>query len=123
MKISIAVSCILALAALGVRSEESAEKPKAKYQIGFAAKSFQDPFTSWQAQTVKKFAEQSYPDFDIKLLDSGRGRREADESGRELLIAKGGLGDCATSRRSGVDSGDRQGVRHESAHTGDQLGA
>ncbi len=70
MKISIAVSCILALAALGVRSEERAEKAKAKYQIGFAAKSFQDPFTSWQAQTVKKFAEQSHPDFDIKLLDS-----------------------------------------------------
>src|SRR5271166_4055435 len=70
MKIAIAVTCILALTALGVRSDDSASKLKKQYVIGFAAKSFQDPFTSWQAQTVKKFAEQSYPDFDIKLLDS-----------------------------------------------------
>jgi inositol transport system substrate-binding protein len=69
MKTTIAVTCLLALAALGVRSDESDNKAK-KYVIGFAAKSFQDPFTSWQAQTVKKFAQQSYPDFDIKLLDS-----------------------------------------------------
>jgi inositol transport system substrate-binding protein len=42
----------------------------ASYVIGFAAKSFQDPFTSWQAQTIKKFAQQDYPNFVIKLLDS-----------------------------------------------------
>jgi inositol transport system substrate-binding protein len=70
MKIAIAVTCLLALTALGARSDDSANNSKKKYVIGFAAKSFQDPFTSWQAQTVKKFAEQSYPDFDIKLLDS-----------------------------------------------------
>ncbi|HEU4678071.1 MAG TPA: sugar ABC transporter substrate-binding protein, partial [Terrimicrobiaceae bacterium] len=49
---------------------EEATPKKDKYTIGFAAKSFQDPFTSWQAQTVKKFAKESYPNFDLKLLDS-----------------------------------------------------
>src|SRR6478736_4734792 len=65
MKTTIAVTCVLALVALDVKSDEGK-----KHVIGFAAKSFQDPFTSWQAQTVKKFAEKSYPDLEIKLLDS-----------------------------------------------------
>src|ERR1700742_2644996 len=69
MKTIIAVTCILTLAALSVKSDEGTNKTK-KHVIGFAAKSFQDPFTSWQAQTVKKFAEKSYPDLEIKLLDS-----------------------------------------------------
>jgi len=70
MKIKIAVGCVLAFTMLGVSGEDSGNQQKKEYVIGFAAKSFQDPFTSWQAQTVKKFAEESYPNFDIRLLDS-----------------------------------------------------
>lgn len=52
----------------GENAQGNAES--SRYVIGFAAKSFQDPFTSWQAQTVVRLAEESYPEFEIRLLDS-----------------------------------------------------
>jgi inositol transport system substrate-binding protein len=70
MNIKIVTGCILALTMSCVIAEETANQKDKTYTIGFAAKSFQDPFTSWQAQTVKKFAKESYPNFDLKLLDS-----------------------------------------------------
>jgi len=69
MNTRIVATCLLALSISCLSAEEAAPK-KDKHTIGFAAKSFQDPFTSWQAQTVKKFAKESYPNFDLKLLDS-----------------------------------------------------
>jgi inositol transport system substrate-binding protein len=66
MKTIIALTCLLPFFAFGAVAGEKQES----YVIGFAAKSFQDPFTSWQAQTIKKIAQQSYPNFEIKLLDS-----------------------------------------------------
>ena len=70
MNLKIPLTYILALTMSCVGAEESADRSAKKQTIGFAAKSFQDPFTSWQAQTVKKFAKDSYPNFEIKLLDS-----------------------------------------------------
>lgn len=70
MNIKIVTGCIFALTMSCVLAEETATKQDKPYTIGFAAKSFQDPFTSWQAQTIKKFAKESYPNFDLKLLDS-----------------------------------------------------
>jgi inositol transport system substrate-binding protein len=70
MNTKIATSCLLALTISCLIAEETANQKNKTYTIGFAAKSFQDPFTSWQAQTVKKFAQESYPNFDLKLLDS-----------------------------------------------------
>ena len=70
MNIKIATGFILALTMSCLIAEETANQKGKTYTIGFAAKSFQDPFTSWQAQTVKKFAKKSYCSFDLKLLDS-----------------------------------------------------
>jgi inositol transport system substrate-binding protein len=69
MNRTVAVCSLIAVGTLFVPTDARTEGAK-KYVIGFAAKSFQDPFTSWQAQTVKKFAAQSYPDLDVQLLDS-----------------------------------------------------
>jgi inositol transport system substrate-binding protein len=67
MKIKTVVSCLVSVLAFNTLAAEKEQS----YVIGFAAKSFQDPFTSWQAQTVKKLAKEYYPNFDIRLLDSG----------------------------------------------------